>query len=122
MLAWKVWSADQYASTSVSSSGNDGCAGTPSVVPALGYDTAFGYDIGGAPRGSIVARTGSVEPTRGRHTGAGVPRYHPACRSQLAGRSLSAVTGRSRPVLLRPYRSPFFRRLPGDGRINAVLQ
>src|SRR6266702_6238689 len=116
MLAWKVWSADQYASTSVSSCGNDGCAGTPSVVPA------FEYDIGGAPRGSIVARTGSGEPTRGRHTWAGVPRYHPACRSQLAGRSLSAVTGRSRPVLLRPYRGPFFRRLPGDGRINAVLQ
>jgi hypothetical protein len=30
------------------------------------------------------------------------------------------VTGRTRPVLLGPA-GPFFRGLPGDGRINAVI-
>ncbi|PZS05909.1 MAG: hypothetical protein DLM56_01375 [Pseudonocardiales bacterium] len=36
-------------------------------------------------------------------------------------RSLPAVTGRTRPVLLRRLPRPFFRRLAGDGRVNAVI-
>src|SRR5690554_6716171 len=54
------------------------------------------------------------------------PRYHPACRAPrrlatpggLATRP--AVTGHSRSVLLRPAcAGPFFRRLTGDGRVDA---
>ncbi len=54
-----------------------------------------------------------------------VPRYHPACRRhvttsrrQPAAPHRTAVTGRTRPVLLRAV-ARFFRRLPGDGRIGA---
>src|SRR6202011_4158873 len=53
--------------------------------------------------------------------------YHLACRRGgavvrhrlLATAHQPAVTGRTRPVLIRPQ-GPFFRRLPGDSRIIAA--
>ncbi|GAY10628.1 hypothetical protein TOK_4989 [Pseudonocardia sp. N23] len=70
-------------------------------------------------------------PARGRRPGIGRRGTTPlaACPPETGGRVASrstAVTGRTRPVLLRAparrdrERTRFFRRLPGDGRIDAI--
>src|SRR5690606_40594817 len=83
------------------------------------------------PYGPHAAHTGTT-----RRREAHVPRYHPACpRADARASRSAAVTGRCRPVLLRPMPGrpcrgtaapsasrycPFFRKLPGDGRIVAI--
>src|SRR5690349_8197186 len=64
------------------------------------------------------SRTDGEPSTRGRSHW--TPRYHPACARVTRAPLVHGCDGPSRPVLLRPRRpGPFFRRLPGDGRISA---
>src|SRR5699024_4525456 len=57
---------------------------------------------------------------RGRSTPGRVrPRYHLVCP---VGPLRSGCDGPTRPVLLSARGTPFFRKLPGDGRINASAQ
>src|SRR5690606_18299721 len=122
-----VPSSFQYSSTCCSSSGNDGREGTCSALPDSPA-RAFGYGIGCSSRFVILVRPGGGR--RSTHTGTTrtascAPRYHPACprhgrsagsrraaclraaahargqRNLDAGLSFAAVTGRTRPVLLR---------------------
>ena len=83
---------------------------------------------GPRPGTRSLTRMPNHGPTRGRHAASAYRGTTPLAAPPAPGHrlaatrgdlSLSAVTGRTRPVLLRRQRRPFFRRLPSDGRINA---
>ena len=112
--------------------GAEGAVGVP-VVQHLGLELREVRRSGGrlrigshcvsSPVPNVAgARKPSFVQARGRRRAcARAPRYHPACAPKCAARC-QGVDGPNRSVLLGPVGEsggPFFRRLPGDGRIGA---
>src|SRR5690606_437495 len=74
---------------------------------------------------SCGGRLGGAASCRDDAPRRGTPRYHPACRCSLARASTASLgcDGPTRPVLLRrPCGLLFFRRLTGDGRVDACAR